>query len=242
MKKKIFVLSITALLFIGVVFSVNGYHEYITTWEGPAHEHCGHDASTPSVNGTMTLSLSVTGDLSPYQPFNVSLDVKNFTEALVDPYYGKIMLGIPGEGDLGVVMDNHLFSSPLGQARLNRRESVDAWGSVNEDSKLTAHGGGPSLMDCTFTLLAPGTAGTYTLMGLAIAGVNQSSSFADTVEHAEVNITYIEATIQVTVVGTAPVGDGGAIPGFLTLTVISTLGITVAIVILNIRRRKKIVK
>lgn len=239
MKKKIFVFSITALLFMGVISSVNAYHEYITTWEGPAHEHCGHDASTPSVNGTLTLTLSETGDLEPYQTFNVSLSVLNFTEALVDPYYGKIMLGIPGVGDLGVTMDNHLFSSPLGIHILNRRESVDAWGSVNEDSRLTDHSGDPSPMDTTFTLLAPKEAGTYTLMGLAIVGVNQSGDFADKVEDAEVNITYIEGTTTVTVVAAespAPAPAPSISGGLLTVIIGSTFAVS-TILVLSIRKK-----
>ena len=129
--KKIFVFSITALLFMGVIFSANAYHEYITTWEGPAHEHCGHDASTASVNGTLTLTLNFTGTLEPYQMFEIAIEVNNFTEATLDPFYNKTMLGIPGVGEEGVVIDNHLFSSPLGEHILNRRENVDRWGSYD---------------------------------------------------------------------------------------------------------------
>ncbi|HEC40256.1 MAG TPA: hypothetical protein ENI29_18600 [bacterium] len=188
----------------------------------------------------MTLSLSVAGDLEPYQLFNVSLDVKNFTEALVDPFYGKIMLGIPGVGEEGVSMDNHLFSTPLGEHVLNRREEVDEWGSINEDTKLTSRGN-PSPHDVTFELLAPGKAGNYTLMGLAICGVNQSGDFAGSVESAEVNITYIEGTIDIEVVGPAVNGGdgdaGGAISGGLLTVVIGSTFAASTILVLSIRKK-----
>ncbi len=242
MKKKIFVFSISLFLFLGVIISANAYQEYITTWEGPAHEHCGHDASTPSADGTLVLTLSETGNLEPYQEFNVSLAVSNFTEALEEPFNGKVLLAIPGVGAEGVVIDNHLFSSPLGIHTLNRREDVDIWGSINEDTKLTSRGN-PSPMDATFTLLAPGEAGTYTLMGLAICGVNQSSAYLGSVEDSEVNITYVEGTITVTVVA-APEngGGGGTIPGFITIVLLSSVGVTVVAVVLAVRRKKRIVE
>ena len=234
MKKKIFVLSITALLFMGVIFSANAYHEYITTWEGPLHEHCGHDASTPSAIGTLVLAVNETGNLEPYQVFTLQISVLNFTEALLDPYYGKIMIGVPGVGEEGVVIDNHLFSSPLGTHILNRRESVDDWGSYDEDDGTRADD------DTIFTLLAPGEAGTYTLMGLAIAGVNQSGDFADTVEHADMNITYIEGTTTITVVAPDGGGDGGTIAGdILLITVSSAFVVTIVVVVKKKNKMKK---
>lgn len=232
MKKKVFVFLISALLFMGVIYSVSAYHEYIKTWEGPQHTHCGHDESNASVLGSLVLSINETGDLAPYQVFELEIDVLNFTESLGDPFYGRIMVGVPGVGAEGVDIDNDKFSLPLGTQRFNRRESVDAYGSYD-----------PGDTDNVFTLLAPSVAGTYDLMGLAIAGVNQSSSFADTVEHAEVNITYIEGTIQITVVGVAPGGDGGgSIPGFITLALLSSIGVTVLVVVLTVRRKKRVVE
>ena len=235
MKKKIFVFSISALLFIGVIFSANAYHEYITTWEGPAHEHCGHDASTASVNGTLTLTLNFTGTLEPYQMFEIAIEVNNFTEATLDPFYNRTMLGIPGVGEEGVVIDNHLFSSPLGEHVLNRREEVDRWGSYDESM------GTRSDTDTIFKLLAPDKAGNYTLMALAICGVNQSGVFADSVEHAEVNITYIEGTVDIEVVGPAVNGgnggDGGVISGGLLTVVIGSTFAASTILVLSIRKK-----
>lgn len=238
MKKKICVLAISLFLFMGVIISANAYHEYITTWEGPAHEHCGHDASTPSENGTLVLTVNETGNLEPYQVFELTIEVLNFTEALEDPYYGRIMIGVPGLGEEGVDIDNHLFSSPLGEHSLNRREAVDDWGSYDESM------GTRSDEDCLFRLLAPDKAGTYTLMGLAIAAVNQSGDFADTVEHADMNITYIEETVTITVVASAENGGGGTstIPGFITVVMLSSIGATVLAVVLFVRRKRRIVE
>jgi len=229
MKKKLFVISITALLFMGIIYSVNGYHELIKTWEGVAHEHCGHDASTPSAIGTLELSINESGDLEPYQAFVLTIVVKNFTEAIGDPYYGRIMIGVPGVAADAVVMDNHLFSLPLGSPRFSRRRSVDSYGSYNTSGSSNK-----------FTLLAPGVAGTFDLMGLALAGVNQSGDFAAPVNDAEMNITYIEETISITVVGTPP-GTGDSIPGFITLVLLSSIGVTVLAVVLTVRRKKRIV-
>jgi len=239
MKKKIFVFSISLFLFLGVIVSANAYHEYITTWEGPAHEHCGHDASNPSVTGSLVLTVNETGTLEPYQVFEITIEVLNFTEALEDPYHGKIMIGIPGVGEEGVDIDNHLFSSPLGEHILNRRESIDDWGSYDESM------GTRSDTDCLFKLLAPNKAGTYTLMALAIAAVNQSGVFADTVEHADMNITYIEETVTIVVVAAPEIddgGNGGTIPGFITIVLLSSVGVTIISVVLAVRRKKRIVE
>jgi len=229
---------------MGVMFSANAYHEYITTWEGVAHEHCGHDASIPSETGTLQVIVNETGNLEPYQMFEVELDVKNFTEALEEPFGGKVMLGIPGVGAEGVEIDNHLFSAPLGEHVLNRRESVDQWGSIDEDTKLESRGN-PSPHDATFELIAPGTAGVYTLMGLAICGVNQSDDFAAPVADSEVNITYVEGTITVTVVAPAAPGPSTpepTIPGFLTIILVSSITVTVFAVVLKVRRKKRIIE
>ena len=236
MKKKLFVFSISLFLFLGVIISANAYHEYITTWEGPLHEHCGHDASTPSVLGTLELEINETGNLEPYQAFELTISVLNFTESLLDPYYGRIMIGVPGVGELGIDIDNHLFYSPLGGHILNRRESVDDWGSYDESTGTRGDD------DTIFTLLAPGVAGTFDLMALAIAGVNQSGDFADTVEHADMNITYIEEIIEITVV--APTNGGGdpgpSIPGPITIITLGSVGVAVLAVVLTVRRRKRI--
>ncbi len=230
MKKKIFVFSITALLFMGVIFSANAYHEYITTWEGPAHLHCGHDESNESVLGSLVLTVNETGSLEPYQMFEITIEVLNFTEVTVDPYYNRTMIGIPGVGEEGVVMDNHLFSSPLGEHILNRREEVDRWGSYDESTATRSD------TDCLFKLLAPGKAGTYTLMALAIAAVNQSGDFADTVEHADMNITYIEETVTITVVAAGGAGAPSISGGLLTVIIGSTFAAS-TILILSIRKK-----
>ena len=223
MKKKVIGVSITAFLFIGMMFSVFGHHERINGWEGVAHEHCGHDESVPSATGTLTLSLNETGNLAPYQPFTVSGVLRNFTELNADPYYNRTCIAIPGLAEDAVVMDNHLFSMPLSTRVINRRVSVDIWG-------------GYSGSKASFDLYAPAEAGTYTLMMLALAGANQSSDFADTVEHADMNITFVEGIITVTVVAPeAPAAPAG-IPGFMVPIMIGTVGVVAAVLI---RKRKR---
>jgi len=221
-KKKIFVISITALLFMGVIFSVSGYHEYINRWEGDDHGGCAHDGpdSEASVLGTLVLTVNETGDLAPYQLFTLEIDVLNFTEAIPDPYYGRIMIGIPG-----LIGDNDDFSSSPGSQNFNRRERVDAYGSYD-----------PSDTDNVFELMAPGEAGTYDLWGLALAGVNQSSDFADRVEAAEMNITYVQDSVSITVV--APAAPAAPeIPGYVLPVMVATVAIVGAVLVIKRKRQ-----
>lgn len=222
MKKKIFVLSISAFLFIGVIFSANAYHEYISRWEGVGHGGCSHSGpgTIASVTGTLVLTVNETGNLAPYQLFTLEIDVLNFTEAIPDPYYGRIMVGIPG-----MIGDNDDFSLSPGSQILNRRESVDAYGSYN-----------PNDTDNVFELMAPGAAGTYTLYGLALAGVNQSSVFSDTVEHAEVNITFVEDSVTITIVAQS-VPEAPGIPGYALPVMVATVAVVAAVLIIK-RKRK----
>jgi hypothetical protein len=223
MKKKVIGVSITVFLFMGIVFSVIGHHERINGWEGVAHAHCGHDESVPSATGTLTLSLNETGNLAPYQPFTVSGVLANFTELNADPYYNRTCIAIPGLAEDAVVMDNHLFSMPLSTRVINRRVTVDIWG-------------GYSGSKASFDLYAPAIAGTYTLMMLALAGANQSSDFADRVENADMNITYVEGTIQVTVAAPDVPEPPAGIPGFMIPIMVVTVGVVAAILIRKHKR------
>lgn len=225
MKKNIFVLSITAFLFLGVIFSVNAYHEYIYRWEGADHGGCAHDGpgAIASVTGTLVLTVNETGNLAPYQLFTLEIDVLNFTEAIPDPYYGRIMVGIPG-----MIGDNDDFSISPGSQNFNRRESVDAYGSYN-----------PGDTDNVFELMAPGVAGTYTLYGLALAGVNQSSDFSDKVEAAEMNITFVQDSVTITVVApeAPPTPEAPGIPGYALPVIVATVAVVSAVLIIK-RKRK----
>ena len=60
------------------------------------------------VLGSLVLSVNVTGDLSPYQHFTLEVDILNFTEANLDPYDGRVTVGVPGHQG-----DNALFTSSL---------------------------------------------------------------------------------------------------------------------------------
>jgi len=219
-KKKIFVISITALLFMGVIFSVSGYHEYINRWEGDEHGGCAHDgpAAIPSVTGTLVLTVNETGDLAPYQLFTLEIDVFNFTEAIPDPYYRRFQTGIPG-----LIGDNDKFSVSPGGKLFDRRERVDAvYGSYDTDK--------------VFELMAPGEAGTYELWGLALTGFNHTSTnfFANVTNDMEMNITYVQDSVTITVV--APAAPPG-IPGYMLPVMVVTVAIVGAVLIIKRKRQ-----
>lgn len=230
MKKKLFSLTLVAIIAIGGLATVYGYHELIYEWEGASHSACGHDGPTAkaSVNGTLTLTVNETGTLTAYQKFTIEIDVNNFTEAIPDPYYKRIIVCIPG-----MIGDNDLFSFSPGTQILNRRESVDStFGSYN-----------PGDTDNVFELIAPGTTGNYSLYGLALAGANHSSSFSSPVNDAEVNITFVQDSVIIEVVAPADPGTiADSIPGFITIALFSSIGVAVFAVVLRVRRKKRIVK
>jgi hypothetical protein len=103
---------------------------------------------------------------------------------------------------------------------LNRGEQVDVYGSYN-----------PNDNDNKFDLVAPSKAGTYTLVALAIAGMNQTDASA-------YNLTYIEDSIQITVEGSSPV-DAGTIPGASLTIIIGSITAVSASLIFIIRKRTK---
>ena len=215
-KTKILSLTIFLTLLIGITGATVGYQEYFYRWiEGGTHGGCHHSADTEaSVLGTLVLSINETGDLSPLQHFTLEIDVLNFTEANQAQYDGRITVGVPGN-----VSDNALFTSSLASQTLNRRESVDAYGSYN-----------PSNNNNKFDLIAPSAAGTYTLVCLAIAAVNQSEASA-------FNITYVENSIQITVVGPTP--PDSVIPGANLPIIIGSIAAVSASLIVIIRKRMK---
>ena len=227
MKKKIFVLTISAFMFFGVIFSVNAYHEYIYRWEGTDHGGCAHDGpgAIASVTGTLVLTVNETGNLAPYQLFTLEIDVLNFTEVIPDPYYGRMMVGIPGK-----IGDNDDFTLSPGSHLFKRRESVNAYGSYN-----------PGDTDNVFELMAPGVAGTYTLYGLALAGVNQSSDYADRVANAEMNITFVQDSVTITVVApeAPPTPEAPGIPGYALPVMVATVAVVSAVLIIKRKRHIK---
>lgn len=216
-KTKLLTVIIFVALFTGVVGAAAGYQEYIYRWvndgAGGTHGGCHGGTNTKaSVTGTLVLSINVTGDLSPLQHFTLEVDILNFTEANLAPYDGRVTIGVPGH-----VGDNGLFTSSLATQTLNRRESVDSYGSYD-----------PNDNDNKFDLIAPNNAGTFNLYAVAIAGMNQTDGEA-------YNLTYVEDSIQVTVVGAA--GPGGTIPGAYLSVIIGSIATISTVLIIFVRKR-----
>ena len=222
-KTKLIPLAILLAIFFGTIGSAFAYQEYLYRWSddggGDTHGGChGDEGTAESIIGTLELSINETGNLTPLQPFTLDVIIKNFTEALVDPYTytssrtnvtsGRVTLGVPGY--LG---DNAEFTSGLSHQTLNRGEILDDWGSYDDNT------------DNEFMLFAPNKAGVFVLWAVAIAGMNQSDASA-------ANLTYIEGSITVTVVAPNGGGDGGTIAGdILLITVGSAFIVTIVMVV-----------
>jgi len=219
-KTKILSLAIFLTLLIGITGATLGYQEYFSRWindgAGGTHGGCHGGANTnPSITGTLVLSVNVTGTLSPLQHFTLEVDILNFTEANLDPYAGRVTVGVPGHQG-----DNALFTSSLGSQTLNRGENVDVYGSYN-----------PGDNDNKFDLVAPSGAGTYTLVALAIAGMNQTDASA-------YNLTYVQDSIQITVVGPTPSGADTIFGANLAVIIGSILAVSTGTFFM-IRKRMK---
>ena len=215
-KTKILSLLIFLTLLLGIIGMAVGYQEYLYNWSGGTHAApCHGTANTrESVSGSLVLSVNVTGNLSPEQHFTLEIDILNFTEANLSPYNGRVTIGVPGH-----VGDNALFTSSLASQTVNRRESVDVYGSYN-----------PSNNNNKFDLIAPTKGGTYSLYAVAIAGMNQTDASA-------YNLTYIQGSIQITVVGPTPPDAG--IPGANLPIIIGSIAAVSASLIVIIRKRTK---
>ncbi len=220
-KTKLFSLLIFSALLFGAIGGVVGYQEYLYRWsdngDGGTHGGCHHETADTkaSVNGTLVLTVNETGNLSPGQAFTLEIDILNFTEANLDPYEGRFTLGLPGYKG-----DNAKFTLSLDSQTLNRRERVDSYGSYD-----------PGDIDNVFELFAPTEAGTFTLFAVAMAAMNQT-------DEQSYNITYVQDSVQITVV----LPPGAAAPaatisgGLLTIIIGSTLAVS-TILILRIRKR-----
>lgn len=218
-KTKILSLTIFLTILIGITGVTMGYQEYFYRWKddgnGGSHDSChGVNNNRESVMGSLVLSLNVTGNLSPLQHFTLEIDILNFTEANEAQYEGRVTLGVPGHQG-----DNALFTSSLASQTLNRRESVDTYGSYN-----------PGDNDNKFDLVAPSQAGTYTLVALAIAGMNQSTVSA-------YNLTYVQDSIQITVEGVAP--SGTIFGANLAIIIGSILAVSTSVIFIMRKRIKR---
>ncbi|MFW9825376.1 MAG: hypothetical protein ACFFE4_20715 [Candidatus Thorarchaeota archaeon] len=220
-KTKILSLIIFSTILFGTIGGVVAYQEYIYRWindgAGGTHGACHGSANTKaSVNGTLVLTVNETGNLSPGQAFTIEVDILNFTEANLSPYDGRVTIGVPGyQGD------NAKFTSALSHQTLNRREQVDSYGSYD-----------PGNTNNVFELFAPKTAGTYDLVAVAIAAVNQTDASA-------YNITFVQDSVQITVVGTS--GGGGTISGGLLVIIVGSVFTITTILVVSMRKiiRKK---
>ncbi len=231
-KTKLISLIILSAFLFGIIGGAVAYQEYLYEWYnkgevGTRHGGC-HDGTSESTSGSLSLSINETGSLAPLQAFTLEVIIKNFTEATVDPYVrsgaGRVTLGVPGY--LG---DNAKFTSALSHQTLNRGEKLDDWGSYD-----------PTDDDNKFVLFAPKENGTFVLWAVVIAGMNQTSL-------KDVNITYIEGSITIEVVGPSIIvgdgngggGGGGVIPGFLLAITIGSVFVVTTVIIL---KKKNILK
>jgi hypothetical protein len=115
-----------------------------------------------------------------------------------------------------------LFASSLASQTLNRRENVDIYGSYD-----------PGDNDNKFDLIAPSEAGTYTLVALVIAGMNQTDISA-------YNLTYVQDSIEITVAGSPTPSSGGTINGAnLTIVIGSILAVSTSLILIKRKRMKR---
>ena len=236
MNKKLISLAILSIIVFGSLASVYGYQEYIYRWmddgESETHGGCGHEeeGTTESTAGTLTITLETAGTINPYDEIEISFDILNFTEALIDAHFTnssrsgeswRVTHGIPGYRG-----DNSLFLMNNSHQFINRGESLDEYGSMIDDN------------DASYILYAPKAAGVYTLVVVAMGALNQTDLEA-------YNITYIEGSIDITVVAPAENGGGGGgstIPGFITAVMLSSVGVAILAVVLTVRRKRRILK
>jgi len=223
-KTKLIPSIILVMLLSGMIGGVVAWRGLITEFEGATHGAChGSTKTVQSENGTLTMSITPSGDLTTNQPFTLQVTaLLNFTEANLADYNGRVMIGLSGE--LG---DNADFSRSL-----NVTEQLFFEAEVPTNGSTTVERHDDPMI---FNLIAPATIGTYELVVCAISAANRSSF-----PYGYYNITFATSSIMVDVV--APSGTGtDSIPGFLTITLISSISIAVFAVVLKVRRKKRII-
>ena len=227
-KLKLTVMFILPLLLLGIIGGTFAYRGYINEFSGGTHGGChGSSDTEESATGAMTLTISPSGSLDTDEDFVLTVEVTDFMEPYeeTDSYNTNMLVGISGE--LG---DNAEFMRNL--------DGVIFWtGKVDSNGDVDEHlGYGQTVGDpFEFELIAPSTAGTYTLVISAIAAANHTGG-----EHGAYppfNITYINTEITITVV--AGGGDGGAIPGSILAITIGSVFVVTTVIIL---KKKNILK
>ncbi len=227
-KLKLTVMFILSLFLIGIIGVSFAYRGYINEFEGGTHGGChGSSDTEASAIGTMTLTIVPGGNLETDEDFVLTAVVNDFMEPWeeTDSYNKNMLVGISG-----VLGDNAEFMRNL-DGVLFWTGKVDENGDVSEHIAYGATEG--ELFE--FELIAPSTAGTYTLVISAIAASNHTGGSHGA--YPPFNITYINTEITVTVV--APSGGGGTIPGGILAITIGSVFVVTTIVIL---KKKNIIK
>ncbi|KKN00788.1 hypothetical protein LCGC14_1134370 [marine sediment metagenome] len=212
MRRKNFLkLSILAVLVISIAGGVSAYHEYVYTFDETHTSGCHNNGNDgESAGGSLHVTATPSGNLEPYQAFEITVDILNFTELDASTYENRTTIGI--SKDMG---DNAAFFRGVSNKSFSRRIKVDE----NGDKAGT-----------TFGVVAPATPGNYDLVVVAIAAMNQSTA-------SGYNFTFAQGTLAITVVAPSTGGASATISGGIFGI---TFGIVVGIstlVLLQMRKR-----
>ena len=207
MKKiKIFTLVIVSVLFLTALGTVIAYPSSIESFAGASHTGC-HGFSTVSASGAIVLNSDKGTTLSPGEEFNLTAEITGFTEAITTDRGSECSIAVaPTRGD------NADFSSPLSVPIRFSGVPLDGTGASGVIS---------------FILLAPTTAGTYSLVVDAINGINHTAS-------AATSIIFASATMTITVTAAPAAG----IPGFNLFIVVSVSLLAVIPLVLIVRKKR----
>ncbi|NHJ20959.1 MAG: hypothetical protein EAX91_08460 [Candidatus Lokiarchaeota archaeon] len=208
MKKiKLFTLVTVSVLFLTALGTVIAYPSSIESFAGASHTGC-HGFSTVSASGAIVLNSDKGTTLSPGEKFNLTAEITGFTEAITIDRGSECSIAVaPTRGD------NADFASPLSVPIRFSGVPLDGTGASGVIS---------------FILLAPATAGTYSLVVDAINGINHTAS-------AATSIIFASATMTITVTAAAP---AAGIPGFNLLIVVSVSLLAVIPLVLIVRKKK----
>jgi hypothetical protein len=207
MKKiKLFTLVIVSVLFLTALGSVIAYPSSIESFTGASHTGC-HGFSTVSASGAIVLNSDKGTTLSPGEKFNLTAEITGFTEAITTDRGSECSIAVaPTRGD------NADFASPLSVPIRFSGVPLDGTGASGVIS---------------FILLAPATAGTYSLVVDAINGINHTAS-------AATSIIFASATMTITVTATTEAG-GLDLNLIIIISTLAILGILVLVIVFILR-------
>jgi len=205
MKKKILsIFIVLAILSVPLGFVI-AYPSMSEGFLGNSHSGC-HGSTSESGTGTLTASASKTS-VTVGESFNVTVSISGFTGATTTERGSECVVVFSSERS-----DNAEFGSLLADVI---REEVDL--DTNGDAEAI-----------TFRLLAPQTAGSYTVTVDAMSAVNHTDGSANT-------ILYITTDVSLTVTA----AGGAAIPGYDLLLVLAAAFIVIVPLVIIIRRKRK---